>query len=82
MTKIMRRFQLANAMKNTGKSLLAKWESRTGREQKDLFTGRLQSVFKYWMRKTFCGITFQIAECKDFNMICHMDFVIKSLKKN
>ena len=41
MTKIMRRFQLANAMKNTGKSLLAKWESRTGREQKDLFTGRL-----------------------------------------
>ena len=32
------------------------------------------------MRKTFCGITFQIAERKDFNMICHMDFVIKSLK--
>ena len=82
MTKIMVRFQLANDLKNTGKSLLTKWEWRTGREQKNLFTGRLWSVFKYWMRKTLCGITFQIAECKDFNMICHMDFVIKSLKKN
>ena len=41
MTKLIRRFQLANALKNTGKSLLAKWEWRTGREQKKLFTGRL-----------------------------------------
>ena len=41
MTKIMGRFQLANALKNTGKSLLAKWEWRTGREQKNLFTGML-----------------------------------------
>ena len=41
MTKKMVRFQLANTLKNTGKSLLAKWEWRTGREQKNLFTGRL-----------------------------------------
>ena len=37
--------------KNAIKSVFAKWKWSKGRNQQDLIAGKLQTVFKYWIRK-------------------------------